>query len=111
MLEWNTRVEQWNGILELVSRGQTAFFRFSLWWRHHKEKRKKAVWPRETILEYQYITQYIQLVFKIYTILTLVGAPTCEPQQYLASPRISATNVLHYKAVSPVTHSPDTKPL
>ena len=25
-----------------------AFFRFSLWWRHHKEKRKKAVWPHET---------------------------------------------------------------
>ena len=31
----------------LVSRSQTAFFRFSLWC-HHKEKRKKAVWLRET---------------------------------------------------------------
>jgi len=27
----------------LVSCGQTAFFRFSLWWCHHKEKQKKAV--------------------------------------------------------------------
>ena len=49
----------------VVSRGQTAFFRFSLCWRNantkkngtptqrkterqHKEKRKKAVWLRET---------------------------------------------------------------
>ena len=35
----------------LVSRGQTAFFRFLFpCFRHHKEKRKKAVWPRETKL-------------------------------------------------------------
>ena len=34
--------------LNIVSRSQTAFFRFSLWW--HKEKRKKAVWLRETRL-------------------------------------------------------------
>ena len=32
----------------LVSRGQTAFFRFSLGGGNPKEKRKKAVWPRET---------------------------------------------------------------
>ena len=30
---------------KLVSRSQTAFFR------HHKEKREKAVWPRETRAE------------------------------------------------------------
>ena len=36
--------------LGLLSRGQTAFFRFSLWWRkitYHKEKHKIAVWSRE----------------------------------------------------------------
>ena len=34
--------------LVLVSHGQTAFYSFSLC--GHKEKRKKAVWPRETRL-------------------------------------------------------------
>ena len=36
-----------NRTADVVSRGQTAFFRFSLGWRK-KGKRKKAVWPRET---------------------------------------------------------------
>ena len=81
MLEWNTRVEQWNGILE-----------------------------------YQYITQYIQLVFKIYTILTLVGAPTTitggmhvnHSNIWLPQEPLLLMCYMHYKAVSLVTHSPDT---
>ena len=61
---------------ELVSRGQTAFFRFSLWWRkkghhkekrkksvHHKEKRKKAVWLRET----NYESRYTQKSYDLWT--------------------------------------------
>ena len=42
----NISPEQIHLSATVVSRGQTTFFRFSLWWR--KEKRKIAVWPRET---------------------------------------------------------------
>jgi len=34
--------------VKIISHGQTAFFRFSLWWQKNKEKWEKAVWPCET---------------------------------------------------------------
>ena len=57
----------------LVSLGQTAFFRFSLWWRYHKEKRKKAVWSRETRVGYGYI---------VIIVISSEQAPSGSPSQH-----------------------------
>ena len=48
--------------LFVVSRGQTAFFRFSLGWRKTQRKTEKAVWPCETKLFVQFLSAGFSLI-------------------------------------------------